>query len=98
MYKHYTPEDYPKYDNYNAINVNIYTDIPCDYYDGAMGVPITFLDKYNPNQYEIIGAMTTTKVDEYNFGYPYVKGKKIYARIIIRKKIIKSNENNSSPN
>lgn len=47
LYKHYTPEEYPKYDNYNSINVNKTTDIPMDY-DGIMGVPITFLDKYNP--------------------------------------------------
>ena len=53
LYKRYTPEEYPKYDNYDAINVNAYTDIPCDY-DGVMGVPITFLDKYNPEQFEII--------------------------------------------
>lgn len=53
LYKRYTPEEYPKYDNYDAINVNTYTDIPCDY-DGVMGVPITFLDKYNPDQFEII--------------------------------------------
>lgn len=85
LYKHYTPEDYPKYDNYDAINVKIYTDIPCDY-DGVMGVPITFLDKYNPLQFELIGAMTTTKIDEYNFGYPYINGEKKYARILIRKK------------
>ncbi|MBP5290782.1 MAG: adenine-specific methyltransferase EcoRI family protein [Paludibacteraceae bacterium] len=53
LYKRYTPIDYPTYDNYNAINVNTYVDIPCDY-DGVMGVPVTFLDKYNPNQFEII--------------------------------------------
>lgn len=53
LYKHYTPEEYPTYDNYDAINVNTYTDIPCDY-DGVMGVPVTFLDKYNPEQFEII--------------------------------------------
>lgn len=53
LYKHYSPEEYPHYDNYDAINVNTYTDIPCDY-DGVMGVPITFLDKYNPDQFEII--------------------------------------------
>ena len=53
LYKHYTAEDYPKYDNYDAINVDTYRDIPCDY-DGIMGVPVTFLDKYNPNQFEII--------------------------------------------
>ncbi len=54
LYKKYNPEEYPKYENYDAINVNKYTDIPYDY-GGAMGVPITFLDKYNPEQFEIIG-------------------------------------------
>ena len=53
LYKKYTPEDYPKYDNYDAINVDKVADIPCDY-DGVMGVPITFLDKYNPEQFEIV--------------------------------------------
>jgi UPF0288 family protein (methanogenesis marker protein 3) len=53
LYKHYTPEEFPKYDNYDAINVDKTADIPCDY-DGVMGVPITFLDKYNPEQFEII--------------------------------------------
>ena len=53
LYKKYTPEEYPKYDNYDAINVDKVTDIPCDYY-GVMGVPITFLDKYNPEQFEIV--------------------------------------------
>lgn len=85
LIKKYDPEEYPKYDNYDAINVNTYTDIPSDY-NGVMGVPVTFLDKYNPHQFEIIGAMTSTKVDEYNFGYPYVNGVKIYARILIRNK------------
>lgn len=55
LYKKYNPEEYPKYDNYNAINVNKVADIPCDY-DGVMGVPITFLDKYNPEQFEIVGC------------------------------------------
>ena len=55
LYKHYTPEEYPQYDNYNAINVNRATDIPIDY-NGIMGVPITFLHKYNPEQFEILGA------------------------------------------
>ena len=54
LYKQYVSEEYPKYENYDAININLYTDIPCDY-DGAMGVPITFLDKFNPKQFEIIG-------------------------------------------
>ena len=54
LYKKYNPEEYPKYENYNAINVDKTADIPEDY-DGEMGVPITFLDKYNPDQFEIIG-------------------------------------------
>lgn len=53
LYKHYSPKEYPKYDNYDAINVNKTAEIPCDY-DGVMGVPITFLDKYNPDQFEIV--------------------------------------------
>lgn len=54
LYKQYNINDYPKYENFDAINVNTYTDIPYDY-DGYMGVPITFVDKYNPQQFEIIG-------------------------------------------
>ena len=54
LWKKYTPEEYPKYDNYDAINVDKTADIPEDYF-GVMGVPITFLDKYNPDQFEILG-------------------------------------------
>lgn len=54
LYKRYSSADYPTYDNYDAINVNKVADIPVDY-DGVMGVPITFLDKYNPKQFEIVG-------------------------------------------
>lgn len=54
MYKTYNPEEFPKYENYEAINVDKSTDIPIDY-DGVIGVPITFLDKYSPNQFEIVG-------------------------------------------
>lgn len=54
LYKNYSPEEYPHYDNYNAIEVSKTAEIPQDW-DGAMGVPITFLDKYNPEQFEIIG-------------------------------------------
>lgn len=78
-------QDYPKYDNYDAINVNKTKDIPMDY-KGVMGVPISFLAKHNPDQFEIVGQMVTTKVDEFNHGYPYINGKKIYARILIRNK------------
>ena len=55
LIKCYNPSDYPKYDNYDAINVNTYTEIPCDY-EGVIGVPITFLDKYNPEQFEVLGV------------------------------------------
>ena len=55
LWKPYTPEEYPKYVNYDAIEVSATADIPEDYF-GEMGVPITFLDKYNPDQFEIIGS------------------------------------------
>jgi hypothetical protein len=55
LYKKYTPEEYPKFENYDAINVDVTKDIPIDY-DGMIGVPITFMDKYNPDQFEIIGV------------------------------------------
>ena len=84
----FDPQKYPKYDNYDAINIDKTLEIPMDY-EGAMGVPITFLDKYNPGQFEIIGQMVTTKIDEFNFGYPYINGKKIYARILIKNKMLK---------
>jgi len=54
MYKRYSADEYQRYDNYDAIDVGRYTEIPYDH-DGAMGVPITFLDKYNPDQFEILG-------------------------------------------
>ena len=93
LIKHYSPEEYPKYDNYDAINVNTYTDIPCDY-DGAMGVPITFLDKYNPAQFEIIwttdrggdGYLEELKKPWDRYDAPVLQGKGLYTRIIIRKK------------
>ncbi|MCQ2050608.1 MAG: adenine-specific methyltransferase EcoRI family protein [Bacteroidaceae bacterium] len=87
MFKHYSPDDYSRYDNFDAIEVSRIENIPMDY-NGVMGVPITFLGKYNPDQFDIIGAMTTTKIEGYNYGYPYVNGQKIYARILIRKKTI----------
>ena len=55
LFKTYSPEAYPKYENFNAINVDKTSDIPMDY-EGVMGVPITFMDKYNPEQFEIIGV------------------------------------------
>lgn len=83
LYKKYTLDEYPKYDNYDAINVDKVDDIPMDY-NGVMGVPITFLDKYNPNQFEILG------LDDHRVAWrgrgPDLNGKCIYRRIIIRKK------------
>ena len=69
---------------HDAININIYLHIPDDYY-GEMGVPVTFLDKHNREQFELVGKMTTTRIDEYNFGYPYINGRKKFARIIIKR-------------
>lgn len=58
LYSRYTPDKYPKYDNYDAIEVSEVKEIPMDY-DGVMGVPVTFLDKYNPDQFEILGITKT---------------------------------------
>ena len=80
LYKKYTPEEYPRYDNYDAINIDKTSDIPEDYY-GEMGVPITFLDKYNPSQFEIV------RFRKGNDGKDLcVNGKCPYFRIIIRRK------------
>ena len=76
-------KSYDRYDNYDAIEVSATNAIPSDY-DGVMGVPVSFLDKYSPEQFEILGQMVSTIIDEYNFGYPYIKGEKIYARILIK--------------
>jgi len=91
LYKRYNPEEYPRYDNYDAINVDKVADIPYDY-DGVMGVPITYLDKHNPDQFEILGitesngrGFSTGLWDEASKkAHPYVKGEKKYARIFIR--------------
>lgn len=81
LYKSFTPEEYPRYDNYDAINVDNTNSIPADY-EGLMGVPITFIYKYCPEQFEIIGTST----DSMPKGAPYLAGKRIYERIIIKKK------------
>ena len=86
LYKHYNPAEYPKYDNYDAIEVSKVSDIPMDY-DGVMGVPITFLDKYNPEQFEIMGLDRYTVPKEFLVGGRVaVNGEPRYARILIRKK------------
>ena len=58
LYRRYDADEYPTYDNYDAINVDKTTEIPKDY-EGVMGVPITFLDKFNPEQFEIVGITKT---------------------------------------
>ena len=88
------PEKYLKYDNYDAINVEKTKEIPMDY-DGVMGVPITFLDKYNPEQFELLGIMNTGEINEgirYKntpHGRPIINGVEKYLRILIKRKDIK---------
>ena len=83
LYKNYTPEEYPKYDDYDAINVDKTKEIPKDYF-GLMGVPVTFIDKYNPEQFEIVG-LDRYVPDNPRYGRRFtINGKEIYARILIR--------------
>lgn len=85
LYETYSPEKYPTYDNYAAINVNKTAEIPMDY-NGIMGVPITFLDKYNPDQFEIVG-LDRYVADNPEYGHRFtIDGKETYARILIRRK------------
>ena len=78
LYKNYTPSEYPKYDNYDAIEVGKVSDIPIDY-DGIMGVPITFLDKYNPQQFEIVRFRKGNDDKDLS-----INGKCPYFRILIK--------------
>ena len=80
LYANFDPALYPEYDNYDAINIDKVTDIPCDY-DGVMGVPITFLDKYNPDQFEIIKFRKGNDDKDLS-----INGKCPYFRILIKRK------------
>ena len=91
LYKSYSPDEFPKYDNYDAIEVSKSADIPYGY-DGAMGVPITFMDKYNPEQFEILGA-TESEGKGFSGGLwdsdsgvaqATINGNRVYKRIFIR--------------
>lgn len=92
LYKKYSPEEYPKFDNYNAININKYVDIPVDYFD-YMAVPVTFLDKYNPEQFTLIDALnryalldsqgTNDDVKRRHSHTCNINGKATYYRIVI---------------
>ncbi len=80
--KNFNSDEFIKYDNANAININKTADIPKDYL-GVMGVPISFLEKYTPTQFEILGL---DKDFTYDKGAGLIMGKRIYTRIFIRKK------------
>ena len=82
LYKKYTPQEYPRYDNCDAINVDKTKDIPKDY-EGCMGVPISFLDKHNPNQFDIMGL---DDLKGWRGRGPDLNGKAIYRRILIKRK------------
>ena len=85
LWKNYTPKEYPKYDEFDAINVDKYAEIPCDY-DGIMGVPITFMDFYIPEQFEIIWLDGIDVTKWYGSG-PLLDGKKKYRRLFIRRSV-----------
>ena len=86
LWKTYNAEAYPSYDNYDAIEVGKVAEIPVAY-DGVMGVPITFLEKYNPHQFEIVGNMGSYAPDGFSLCSDiYVAGAKIYKRIAIKLK------------
>ena len=96
LYKKYNKEEFPHYDNYDAINVDKTKDIPMDW-AGAMGVPITFLHKYNPEQFEILGLSASAGYSEEIVGLPFlgdkdarplIDGKNTYARVFIKNKRI----------
>jgi hypothetical protein len=91
LFRTYSPDVYPKYDNYNAIEVNRTADIPCDYYE-AMGVPITFMQYYNPKQFQIIGATESEGKGFSNelwlggVAQPVIEGKRVYKRLFIKQR------------
>ncbi|MBI2465827.1 MAG: adenine-specific methyltransferase EcoRI family protein [Candidatus Sungbacteria bacterium] len=87
LYKKYTPEEFPKYDNYDVINVDKVSDIPMNY-NSVMGVPITFVDKYNPKQFQILGVANSARWIGYKC-LTIIQGRKIYNRILIKNKKVK---------
>lgn len=81
----YSPNEYPRYDNYDAIEVSRVAKIPKDY-DGVMGVPITFAEKWNPEQFEVLGCSGFNDKECGGIGALYVDKKEKYFRILIRRK------------
>ncbi len=91
LFKIYNENDYPKYDNYDAINIDRAENIPLDY-KGAMGVPLTFMDKFNPEQFEMLGIMNTgeenkgIRYEGTAHGRPIINGVEKYLRVLIKNK------------
>ena len=86
LYKHYSSEEFPTYDNYDAIHIEKVADIPCDY-NGVMAVPITFMDKYSPDQFEILGKFDGgSDSNVWDLAKPILNGNPKYKRIAIRRK------------
>lgn len=85
LFRTYSPDVYPKYDNYDAIEVSKTADVPCDYY-GVMGVPITFVSKFNPDQFEILGDTRYHDGQNYSDDINIINGKTLYRRILIKRK------------
>lgn len=85
--KNYNPIDYPKFDTYDAINVTRVVDIPKDY-PGIMGVPITIINKYNSEQFELIGEANHGSDNEFDLFKPLVNGKYLFKRILIKNKCL----------
>ena len=85
LIKEYNPINYPLYDNYDAIEVHKVAEIPKNY-DGVMGVPITFIDKYNPDQFELLNCSAYSDNEYYGCGALYVQDVKKYARVLIKRK------------
>lgn len=83
--QYYEPDKYPKYDNFDAINVSRVMDIPKDYY-GIMGVPITFLKYHNGTQFEIVGEANHGTDNEFDLFKPIVSGKELFKRILIKRR------------
>ena len=85
LYKEYNQQEYIKYDNYDAIEVSRIKDIPKDY-KGAMGVSVSFIDKYNPEQFEILGIDRYIKGNKTPNKRFMINGRELFARIIIKNK------------
>lgn len=83
----YSPEKYPRYDSYDAIHVKTVAEIPYDF-PGTMGVPVTIVDKYNSEQFEILGEAKHGSDNEYDLFKPTIKGKEFFMRILIRNRLV----------